>query len=211
VAPIAPTQSERVRKASQERRAQQKEDVRQAILAEASKLLQEAGYEGFSLRKLAERIGYSATTIYIYFKDKDDLLSVLIRERFERWIGPITAAMTEIKDPMERLSVIGRAYLDFGLSDPAFFRGVYLQRPDLLAQVIGPERLSIGGDVTERTLQEAIDAGQIAPCNVKDTANALWAASHGIVTLLVTLPKFTPEQAQGMIDACHSLILKGLR
>jgi hypothetical protein len=119
--------------------------------------------------------------------------------------------MTEVKDPVERLSVIGQAYLNFGLSDPAFFRGVYLQRPDLLAQVLGPERLSIGGEVVEQTLQQAVDAGRIAPCNVKDTANALWAASHGIVTLLVTVPKFSPEQAQGMIDAFHNIVTKGLR
>lgn len=174
-------------------------------------MLYESGYENFSLRKLAERIGYSATTIYLYFKDKDDLLSVLIRERFDKWTGPITAAMSEVKDPVVRLSLIGKAYLEFGLSDPAFFRGVYLQRPDLLSQVLGPERLSIGGEVTERTLQEAIDAGLIAPCDVKGMANALWAASHGIVTILVTIPKFTPEQIDSMVQSFNQLVFKGLR
>lgn len=119
--------------------------------------------------------------------------------------------MTEIKDPMERLSVIGRAYLQFGLSDPAFFRGVYLQRPDLLLRVLPEEQLSLGRVLTAQTLQQAIDAGQIAPCNVEDMANALWAASHGIVTVLITMPKFSSEQIEGMIQALNTLIRKGLR
>lgn len=119
--------------------------------------------------------------------------------------------MTEVKDPVERLGVIGRAYLQFGLSDPAFFRGVYLQRPDLLLKVLPPERLSLGRVVSAQTLQEAIDAGKIAPCNVDDMANALWAASHGMVTVLITMPKFTQEEVEGMIQALHTLIMRGLR
>lgn len=119
--------------------------------------------------------------------------------------------MTEIKNPVERLGVIGKAYRDFALSDPAFFRGVYLQRPDLLLQNLSRERLSIGGKVVGETLQEAIDAGMIPPCDVEGMANALWAASHGIVTLLITMPKFSPEETDAMINAFHTLVMKGLR
>ncbi len=208
---MSPTQSDRVRKASRERRAQQKEDLRQAILAEASKILYEKGYEGFSLRQLAERIGYSATTIYLYFEDKDALLITLVEERFGKLLKATEEAMTTIKDPLERIRFFGDAYLEFGLSDPAFFRGVYLQRPDLLVRALGPERVSLNGHNNKTTLQEAIDAGIIPPCNLEDVSNAMWAAIHGLVTLTVTIPKFSPEQIQGMKEALTNLVLKGLR
>jgi AcrR family transcriptional regulator len=66
----AGTQAERLRKALR---------YRQAILTAAGALFLEQGYERFSLRKVAERIGYSPTTIYPYFRDKDDLLFIKLR------------------------------------------------------------------------------------------------------------------------------------
>ena len=71
---IANTQAERLRQAIRHRRDQEKQELRQTILNAAGELFLEQGYERFSLRKVAERIGYSPTTIYLYFRDKDDLL-----------------------------------------------------------------------------------------------------------------------------------------
>lgn len=208
---MSPTQSERVKKASRERRAQQKEDLRQTILTAASALLYEKGYDGFSLRQLAERIGYSATTIYLYFKDKDDLLATLVEDRFARWDAQLDAAVANIKDPLQRLRAFGLAYLEMGFSDPAFFRGTYLQRPELLASTLGDQRLQNRGRYVMEALQDAIDQGLIKPCDIAATNNALWAAVHGIVTLVVTIPRFTPEEVRVMADTLMELILKGLR
>lgn len=68
------TRVERTRQASRHRREQEKEELQQLILKAAGELFLEQGYDRFSLRQVAERIGYSATTIYLYFEDKDDLL-----------------------------------------------------------------------------------------------------------------------------------------
>ena len=67
------TRSQRIRSASAERRARQKAELRRVILDAATTLFEEHGYENFSLRQVAESIGYSATTIYLHFEDKDDL------------------------------------------------------------------------------------------------------------------------------------------
>src|SRR2546428_13605803 len=79
------TRAERVRNASRQRRAHEKQELRAAILAAAGKLFDEQGYERFSLRQVAELIGYSPTTIYLYFKDKDDLLFTVVDEGFDRF------------------------------------------------------------------------------------------------------------------------------
>src|SRR5947208_303540 len=72
------TQAQRLRQAIRHRQAQEKQELRQAILTAAGTLFLEQGYEHFSLRKVAERIGYSPTTIYLYFRDKDDVLWAMV-------------------------------------------------------------------------------------------------------------------------------------
>ena len=65
-----------------EKRAKQKEAFRREILDSAREMFISDGYDGFSMRKLAGKIDYSPTTIYLYFKNKDDLLFGICEEFF---------------------------------------------------------------------------------------------------------------------------------
>ena len=96
------TQAQRLRQAIRHRQAQEKQELRQAILTAAGTLFLEQGYERFSLRKVAERIGYSPTTIYLYFRDKDDLLFTVVDEGFVRFGQQLAAATESQEDPWER-------------------------------------------------------------------------------------------------------------
>jgi AcrR family transcriptional regulator len=66
------------------RRTRQREEARRAILDATEAILVEDGIELFSIRKLATRCGYTAPTIYHYFRDKDGLIDALLEERFSR-------------------------------------------------------------------------------------------------------------------------------
>src|SRR5262249_15993754 len=113
-----PTRAHRLRQASRDRREQQKEDLRRMILDVAGELILEQGYEGFSMRRVAERIGYSATTIYRYYEDKDDLLFAVINEGFSEFARQLRGAAEGARDPLKRLEALGRAYIRFGLENP---------------------------------------------------------------------------------------------
>jgi len=67
----------------QERRAREKKELRQEILDAARDLFVREGFENVSMRKIAEKIEYSPTTIYLYFQDKADLLDCICEETFE--------------------------------------------------------------------------------------------------------------------------------
>jgi AcrR family transcriptional regulator len=58
----------------QERKEKQKLEIRKAILEASIKLFKEEGFDNVSIRKIAEIIQYSPTTIYLYFKDKKEIL-----------------------------------------------------------------------------------------------------------------------------------------
>ena len=75
--------NKRIKKAINQRIEKEKLELKELILRTAAQLFLEKGYEKFSLRQVAEKIGYSATTIYLYFKDKDDLLFSIVLEGFD--------------------------------------------------------------------------------------------------------------------------------
>src|SRR5262245_14902244 len=121
------TQAHRVREASRARREQEKEGLRRVILNEAGELFLDQGYEGFSMRRVAERIGYSATTIYRYYEDKDDLLFAVVNEGFSEFARQLTEAAEGVSNPLKRLEALGHAYVRFGLNNQVYYQMMFMQ------------------------------------------------------------------------------------
>ena len=150
------TREQRLSQASRRRREAQKQELRQAILEAASSLFLEQGYEGFSLRQVAERIGYTPTTIYFYFADKDALLFALLDDAFDRFGAALRRASLSTPEPFDQLEAIGRAYVRFGLENPQYYEMMFVVRSDFLLQARAAEtepRIA-----SFRTLQEAVAA-----------------------------------------------------
>src|SRR5258706_4035211 len=97
-----------------ERREREREEVRTKILDAARELFATEGYEAVTMRKIAERIEYSATAIYQHFEDKETLLAELCRHDFRQFSTHFARAAA-IEDPIERLRAAGLAYFDFAV------------------------------------------------------------------------------------------------
>jgi AcrR family transcriptional regulator len=104
-----------------ERRNKERENLRRAILDAARDLFVTQGYDAVSMRKIAERIEYSPTAIYLYFKDKEAILDTLISEGFLLLCQVIESA-NAIPDPLERLKTGARHYIRFALANPHYYR-----------------------------------------------------------------------------------------
>src|SRR5438874_1367073 len=101
-----------------ERRVREKEILRQEILDAARELFAKEGYENVSMRKVAEKIEYSPTTIYLYFESKADLLYYICEETFSRLLKKLESLGEESSDPLVCLRKGMRAYIEFGLKHP---------------------------------------------------------------------------------------------
>lgn len=207
------TRDERVRQGSRQRRDQQKQDVRQAILDAAAALFAEQGYQGFSLRQVAERIGYSATTIYHHFEGKDDLLFTVADEGFLRFGSALLAAASSEPNPLRRLEAIGRAYIQFGLHYPHYYELMFIERADfMLGYRAGERKPRLGSlDVVAQTIKEGMERGLIRPGASNDYANALWAAVHGVVALHIADAIGNRAQAEASAGAVLDIVIAGLR
>ncbi|MBE3560071.1 MAG: TetR/AcrR family transcriptional regulator [Ktedonobacteraceae bacterium] len=206
------TQSERLHQAIRHRQDQQKQELRQAILNAAGELFLEQGYDRFSLRKVAERIGYSPTTIYLYFRDKDDLLFTVVDEGFARFRQQIAAAAAGTQDCWQRLIALGRAYMTFGLENPVYYQLMFMQRTDFLTRKpAGKDQPRIAAfQVLRQAVQEAIDAGVLRPGDAECYSNVLWAVVHGMVSLAISLPTYYAPHIQRTMEVAWQIECEGL-
>jgi len=101
-----------------ERRAREKEVLRRSILNAASELILEEGYQSLSIRKLAEWIEYSRSTIYLYFQDKADILSTICQEAFAALSEKLDHIHAEEPDPRTALRQGLHCYMEWGLTHP---------------------------------------------------------------------------------------------
>lgn len=96
------------------------EPLRQKILEEATGIVYREGVDRITMRALGEKLGYSPATIYLYFKNKDELLLEIAQHGFERLAERQLPGYDEA-DPREALRQTNRAYLDFALENPALY------------------------------------------------------------------------------------------
>ncbi len=207
------TRQKRTQQKSLERREQQKTDLRALILQAAVRLFEAGGgYEQFSLRQVAEEVGYSPTTIYLYFKDKDDLLLHVVFEGFREFGQMLQAGYDAGTTPLERLRLIGQAYLEFGLSHPVHYRLMFMQRSEMMFQKLEGHLHTVVDSfaVLQAAVHEALEQGFLAPYPLEVYTALLWADVHGIVALQISTGQITPEQARAINDVSWARNLTGL-
>jgi AcrR family transcriptional regulator len=186
-------------------------DTRAELLATAVRLLAEHDVDGFSLRQVAEAAGYAPPTVYLHFADKDDLLFRAALEGFATFGDALARAAAGESDPIARIEAIGRAYVAFGLSHPVQYRLMFLRRGDLLWRP-GPDRPPVvdGFGVLLDAVEAAMAAGRLERAPVPDVANWLWAWTHGVVALHLTMPHVDAGQALALLEQGLRVMRHGL-
>lgn len=172
-----------------ERREREKSETREKILDAARALFASEGYEGVSMRRVAEKIEYSPTAIYVHFADKEELFRELCHQDYAR-LAEVFQSSVISTDPIERLKQIGAIYIDFGLRYPNHYKFMFMtthpqHEPDEVdREMMGdPEKDAYA--FLKWAVQQAIDAGQFRP-ELRDAAavsQTLWSAVHGVVSL----------------------------
>jgi len=172
---------------SNERRARAKVALRQRILDAARELFVREGYDAVSMRRIAARIEYSPTAIYLHFPDKQSILSAICDETFDKLSARLTQCFARTVDPLARLRDGMRIYVEFGLEHPHHYTVALLLKP-VEARRSEPTAGHRAFAFMQAAVAGAMAAGAIRPGEVDTTSQTLWAACHGLVALLITVP-----------------------
>jgi len=169
-----------------DRRQREKLALRQEILAAARQLFAKEGYESVSMRRIAQKIEYSPTTIYLYFRDKEELIDELCEESFSLLSKKLEKAVGGGGDPVENLKRGLRAYVDFGIQHPNHYRTTFLT----VHEDLSPDQMSGAGRAAFESMLkgigDCIEAGRLRETDVNAIGQVLWCMIHGLTALQIT-------------------------
>ena len=196
-----------------ERRAREKEQLRRRILSAARELFVTEGYESVSMRKIADMIEYSPTTIYLYYEDKADLLDSVCKETLLNLLNALDLLRKDKSDPVETLRKSGKAYVEFGLKYPQDYKLTFVVRPQF-QKGLGLQEGSVGEKVFNylcAMVSECIRQKAFRQVDVETTGQALWSAVHGVTLLLIDFPDFPWTEKDKLIDMVIHTMIEGLK
>jgi AcrR family transcriptional regulator len=168
------------------------------------------------MRKVARRIDYSPTAIYLHFKDRDDLVSCVC----EQLMGGLARELEQVAerhaDPLVALKKGLRRYVEFGLKHPRHYQASFgiphghdaekdarRQEPTTIAmQTFG---------FLPRLVGECVKQKKLAKVDVRTASCALWAGVHGMTSLLIAMPNFNWGDPDKVVDQLVTMLVDGLR
>lgn len=181
------------------RRARQREEARRAILDATETLLIESGGSDFSIRSLSKRCGYSAPTVYHYFRDKDGLVDALLEER----IAVLADAIERVpatRDPVRDLSEVLKLFVGFGAAHPTFDRLMWtVSTKGKTRTTPAMERLSAR---VRPPLEQLAQSGRLGGADIETAGQMIWALLHGLSALRVIEPghPWVPNLGERAVD-----------
>jgi AcrR family transcriptional regulator len=163
------------------------EQLRGEILAAAKQLLAERGNaDAVSIRAVAELVGVTSPSIYLHFADKEALLDAVLVEVFTELDEQMNAGPADVY-PLERLCQQGMAYIRFALRSPEHYRlatSYARTESGTVDLVLGTSAFAHFSDAVVQCMK----AGIFAEGDPLPVALDLWAAAHGIASLLIAKP-----------------------
>lgn len=186
---------------------------RAEILEAAERIFVEHGYEGATIRKIADEVGLSSTALYMHFADKGEILLQICRDAFDMLLASVRELAALDAPPEVRLRRMIEAYIDFGFAQPNAYRLIYLTRPLEARDGAQSAAQELGGELFaafEEVVRETVEAGRMSG-DASKTAQAIWASGHGVVSLMITKPYFPWAERERLIGVLLDALFAGMQ
>ena len=169
------------------------EQLRAEIVAAAKELLaRSASSEAVSIRAVADAVGVTSPSIYLHFADKDALIEAVVADVFAELDAAMIVAAEQTEKPLEKLCAFGLAYVTFALDHPEHYRIATMNQPE-------PGQLAEAGTLDQvladsafahmlATVSACMADGIFTDGDPIPVALRLWAAAHGIASLMIAKP-----------------------
>lgn len=160
------------------------DEIRQAA---TDLLLSRGGEAGVSIRAVADAVGVTPPSIYLHFKDKEELLDAVCARYFEQFDAVMMAASASCEDVVERGLAQGLAYVRFAIDNPVIFRAAFARATTTPTQTDEVLMASAFQHFSE-TVVDLMDEGLLPPGDVVPVVLKLWSVAHGVAALMTAKP-----------------------
>ena len=187
-------------------------DLRQALLETATQMIDEAGVESVSMRKLAERAGVSRTAAYHHFANKQELLCAIAMDGFQRQMRAVDIAGGS-ETFREQLSRFIRSYVEFSAENPEYYE--LMLGGNIWRTGQATDELRGVGDAAFRNLRKQVAIWQEHGFIDADADNlrltqVIWCSAHGISRLIIDGVYVHRTTLDAICDATVDALVNGL-
>jgi AcrR family transcriptional regulator len=190
-------------------------NLREALIRAALELIAKKGTAGFTFAEAARFAGVSPAAPYRHFRDRDQLMASVALRGFEQFAGALTRAWDGGRpDAFVALERLGKAYLEFARTQPAFYSAMFEAGGPVAANPV----LREAGERAFAVLRGAADkicAAMPSACRPPALMIALhiWAMAHGVASLFGRGDgggHATPMSPEELLEADVLIYLRGL-
>ena len=167
-----------------ERKERDRQEMRETILKSAHQLFVDKGFDDVSIRNIAEAIEYSPATIYLYFKDKNEIFYALHGEAFKQF-NQFMIPLAEVADPFDRLINMGMKYMDFAFKFPKYYDIMFIMQAPMDCDKNSEEwkEGETAHHQLENLVKECQDLGHFKNKEYKTLSFLIWSTMHGMCSL----------------------------
>ena len=195
-----------------------KSELREKILKTARRMVLENGFGELSIRKLAEAVGYSPGTIYLYFKNRDELTREICLQGFAQ-LSAAAQTAAETTDPLKRLIALLHAYADFAVNNPETYRLSFMEDPQFTEDMFRAVPLETEHGAGRQAFAELVKAvrdlkkaRKFARAEDENLiAEIFWTGVHGVISLKLIYPAFPTNSLETLVDKMVKILIKGLQ
>ena len=162
--------------------------LREDILEVSRNLLVKDGFGKMSMRKIAKRAGVSATSIYLHFQNKDELLLALIESSIAKLASALEENLTDSDDSITKLEKMAQSFVDFALENPQEYEIIYMVRPEEMPK-FPKEKFQQIRKIYELLAGIISEGKRTGALNVDDplmSAYMIWAQLHGVASVIIS-------------------------
>ena len=152
---------------------------RNRVCSVAAALLAEVGYDNFTMRDLAKRLGSSAMTPYRYFANKDAILALVRVKGFSLLADRLEGVLRDERSATEKCHACVACYVTFAREENAFYQLMFENGPAGVASEPGREEQQVRSLFAEYSKLLADRKG--LDIDVDRTGELLWSTLHGAV------------------------------
>jgi len=190
-----------------------REEYRAMAMNAAKEIVREEGFRGLTARKIAAAIGYTVGSLYLVFKNLDDLIVQVNEDTMAELYVVVEKAVTAATTPEQMIYACANAYLDFGHENPHLWRMVFehkLPTGQPLHETF-KQKVAETFELCAKAMGPLIKDAKTNPPSL--ASHALWAGIHGICMLSVTgkLESASVEDARRLTDNLIRNFLVGVR
>lgn len=196
----------------------ERQQLRTLIIDAARELFVAKGVEAVTMREIAKRIDYSATSIYLHFVDKDAVLRAILDVDMLALATSLKSIM-QIADPVARMQALGHGYAEFALTYPNHYRLMFMAK----RITCDPENSDLQKNNAEQdayfqlktVVNDVFKAGKFRD-ELKDVdlvAQTIWAGIHGVCSLQISMAEdkwVNWSDISARLQLMQTVLLRGL-